>query len=98
MNIEDVKKLAIMARIDMSDDEIQGIVKDFDGILAYVGQVQEVSKLNNVQPLHENPDNYFLKNVMREDIITNISGEYSEKILEDAPDIQDGFFKVKKIL
>jgi aspartyl-tRNA(Asn)/glutamyl-tRNA(Gln) amidotransferase subunit C len=98
MELEDIKKLADLARIDMSDEEMIGIAKDFDAILAYVGQVQEVSKLKNIQSLHDNSDNYFLQNVMREDIVTNDRGEYTEKILENAPDTQDGFLKVKQIL
>lgn len=98
MLLEDIKKLANLARIDMSDEEMEGMAKDFDPILAYVGQVQEVSKLKNAQPLHENPDNYLLQNVMREDIVTNKSGEYTERILADAPDVQDGYLKVKQIM
>lgn len=98
MTLEDIKKLANLARIDMSDEEMEGIAKDFDAILAYVGQVQEVSKLKKTEPLHENEGNYFLKNVMREDIVENKSGQYTDKILADAPSVQDGFFKVKQIL
>ncbi len=98
MNLEDVKKLADLARIDMSEEEMQGIAKDFDAILAYVGQVQEVSKLKNIENLHQNPDNYFLQNVMREDVVSNKRGEYTDKILANAPDIQDGYLKVKQIL
>lgn len=98
MLLEDIRKLANLARIDMEGGEMEGMAKDFDPILAYVSQVQEVSKLKNTQPLHENPDNYFLQNVMREDIVKNIRGEYTEKILADAPDVQDGYLKVKQIL
>jgi aspartyl/glutamyl-tRNA(Asn/Gln) amidotransferase C subunit len=98
MQLEDIKKLALMARIDMNEDELAGIAKDFDVILAYVGHVQDVTKLSNIESLHENPDNYFLQNAMREDIVTNIKGEYTKNILADAPDTQDGFLKVKQIL
>ena len=98
MQLVDVKKLADLARIDMSDEEMQEIAKSFDSILAYVGQVQEVSKLHNVESLHDNPDNYFLQNVMRDDIVTNEREKYTEKILADAPDVLNGFLKVKQIL
>ena len=98
MDLENIKKLALMARIDMDETEMKGIAKDFDVILAYVSHVQEVTKLNNAESLHENPDNYFLQNAMREDIVTNIRGGYTDRILADAPDTQDGFLKVKQIL
>jgi aspartyl-tRNA(Asn)/glutamyl-tRNA(Gln) amidotransferase subunit C len=98
MQLVDIKKLADLARIDMSDEELTGIAKDFDAILAYVGQVQEVSKLSKIEALHENPDNYFFKNRMREDLVTNEKLEYTEKILNDAPETVDGYLKVKQIL
>lgn len=98
MTLEEIKKLADLARIDMSEDEMKGIAKDFDSILAYVGQVQEVSKLANLKDLHENPANYFLQNVTREDIVTNESGKYKDDILSGAPDTQDGYLKVRQIL
>jgi len=103
MQLEEIKKLADLARIDMSEEEMKEIAKDFDSILAYVGQVQEVKLISARQGLDEGldekkPEDYFLHNVMREDIVTNKKGEYTEKILKDAPDTQDGFLKVKQIL
>jgi len=98
MQLDDIKRLAELARIDMSEEEMNSLVKDFDSILAYVGQVQEVSKLYNIETLHENPDNYFLKNVMREDVVLNKEGEYKEKILANAPDTENGYLKVKQIM
>lgn len=96
MNLEDIKKLADLARIDMSEDEMESIAKDFDPILAYVGHVQELSKLDENQL--RSPEDYRLHNIMREDIVTNKSGEYTDKILENAPDTENGFLKVKQIL
>lgn len=98
MTLDDIKKLAEMSRIDMPEEEMEGLIKDFDSILAYVGQVQEVSKLGKDEALHENPGNYFLQNIMREDIATNESGKYKEDILANAPDTQNGYLKVKQIL
>ena len=98
MLLEDIKKLANLARIDMEGGEMEGMAKDFDPILAYVSQIEEVSKLKKAEPLHENPDNYLLQNVMREDVVVNKRGEYTEKILADAPDVQDGYLKVKQIM
>ncbi len=39
MTLEDIKKLAEMSRIDMEETEMNDLTKDFDSILAYVGQV-----------------------------------------------------------
>lgn len=92
MQLADIKKLAEMARVDMTDAELENIAHEFDPILAYVGQVKEVSESSL-----GNPD-YLLTNVMREDVATNKPGEYTEKLIEQMPDSQDGFLKVKQIL
>ena len=92
MQLEDVKKLAQMARIDMSDAELTDIARDFDSILAYVGQVQKVSDVSDVK------QDFILENVMRDDVATNTGGQHTEKILAEMPDTQDGFLKVKQIL
>jgi len=98
MKIEDIKKLADLARIDMSEEEMIEVAKSFDSILAYVGQVQEVSKVKNIELESKNSENYFLHNVMRDDVVTNNRGEYKDKIMAEMPDTQDGFLKVKQIL
>jgi aspartyl/glutamyl-tRNA(Asn/Gln) amidotransferase C subunit len=67
------------------------MANEFDPILAYVGQVGEVKQTE------AKPD-YLLQTIMREDIVTNPAGEYTDKIIEQMPDSQDGFLKVKQIL
>jgi aspartyl-tRNA(Asn)/glutamyl-tRNA(Gln) amidotransferase subunit C len=88
---EDIKDLADLARIEVSDSEAEGLTSQIDSILGYVGQIQnstgdikaEVSKL---------------RNVMRDDFVTNGSDEYTEKLLNNAPSREGRYFKVKKIL
>lgn len=98
MEIEDIKKLANMARIDMDEAEMAEIAKSFGPILSYIGQVQEVSDLGGDELAHDLIDNHKLHNIMREDIATNKTGEYTERIMENAPDTENGFIKVKQIL
>jgi len=99
MKLEDIKKLAIMARIDMDDRELAEMANDFDSILAYVDQIKEVSAPSSStrQDLvgDEKP---LLFNVMREDVATNKPGEYTEKIVAQFPESQDNYLKVKQIL
>jgi aspartyl-tRNA(Asn)/glutamyl-tRNA(Gln) amidotransferase subunit C len=98
MLLTDVKKLADLARIDMSDEEMEGVAKDFDAILAYVGQVQEVSKIKNIELESKKSEDYILHNVMRDDVVTNSRGEYRDKIIAEMPETEDGYLKVKQIL
>ncbi len=92
MQLEEIQKLATLARIDMSDEEMKEIAHDFDSILAYVGQVQEVAGKITTEPTHT------LTNIMRSDTVTNTPGEYTEKIIAEMPDTENGYLKVKKVL
>ncbi len=90
MDIKDVENLAMLARIELSEEEKRGLLSDLDSILDYVRQIGEVK-------IDEEKTDYNLVNVWREDEIE--SGEFSrELITEQFPDSQDGFLKVKKIL
>ncbi len=98
MKLNDIKKLADLARIKMSEEEMEGLAKDFDPILKYVGQVQEALRSNEYNEKDKKPENHFLHNVMREDIVTNIPNQYTKKILDNTPETEDGYLKVKQIL
>lgn len=95
MEIVDIEKLAELAKIELTDLEKQALLKDLDGILGYVKQIQEV-KVEEVEPEYKN------KNVWREDLadgsIKNGTKFLPEEIIKQFPDSQDGFVKVKKIL
>lgn len=95
MQLEDIKKLAEMARIEIDEKEMKEIGDSFGPILDYVGQIQEVSA-TVVDTKEPNPLIPF--NVMREDIATNENGQFTEKILKQFPDSENGFLKVKRIL
>jgi len=89
MEIKDVENLAELARIELSDEEKKSLLKDFDNILAYVGQIETLQI--DAQEEHQ------VFNVWREDEL--IKREFSrELIIKQFPDSQDGFLKVKKIL
>ena len=90
MHIEDIEKLAELAKIELTDIEKQGLLKDLDGILGYVKQIESV-QVEDIEPEYPN------RNIWREDKIK--STEFShEQVVNQFPDEKDGFVKVKKIL
>lgn len=93
MQLEDIKKLAEMARVDMSEQEMTEMANDFEGILTYVGQVQDAVKL-----IPEHEIDFDLNNAARDDVQTNRGGEYTSKIIAEFPDQKNGYLKVKQIL
>lgn len=93
MQLDDIKKLAEMARLDMTDAEMSGLAHDFDGILEYVSHVKEAVELSQIEDV-----TFSFTNVMREDVVTNEPGFCTDKIIAQFPDQADGYLKVKQIL
>jgi aspartyl-tRNA(Asn)/glutamyl-tRNA(Gln) amidotransferase subunit C len=91
MNVEEIKKLGKSARIEVSDQEAADLAQDMEAILGYVQVLESLNAgTNRVESV--------VKNVMREDDDVYTPGEFSEDILDNAPDTQNGFIKVKKVL
>ena len=90
MIIKDVESLAELAKIELTTEEKEQILKDMGGILDYVKIIESVEVADTM------PD-YKLHNVWREDK-EELRDFSPEIITEQFPDSQDGFLKVKKIL
>lgn len=95
INREEISKLSALARITIPEGEIEKVRRDIDTILAYVGKIDEAgAKISRV----ENSDVHIVKNVMREDVGPHESGLFTEALLAAAPETENGYVKVKKIL
>ena len=90
---DDVKKLASLARIEVSEAELQSVAGEIDSILAYVGEIQNASS-----GLKDLETSYPKINVFREDVVQNKTGENTETLLKSAPGREGNYIKVKKIL
>ncbi len=91
---EEVKKLASLSRIAVSDEEVESLRGDMESILKYIEEINTAPLENSVEDglLHAR------RNVFRSDEKPNVSGEYTEKLVANMPDSEDNFLKVKKIL
>lgn len=89
----DVQKLADLAHVAVAPDELAKIAGEMDAILGYVS---EVTKLSG--EMAETSDKPILRNVMREDAVTNTPGQYTEAITAQFPDRDGNALRVKKIL
>ncbi|NQV88335.1 MAG: Asp-tRNA(Asn)/Glu-tRNA(Gln) amidotransferase subunit GatC [Parcubacteria group bacterium] len=94
IEIKDIKKLAELSRIEMEEAEIEEFQKEIESILSYVGQIQEASA-GSFSDKKEIP---VLHNVFREDEKPHESGAYTEILLDEAPEREGSYLKVKKIL
>ena len=91
ITIKDVEHVAKLARLELTEDEKELYTKQLGDVLKYVDQMNEVDT-SNIKPMTQVIDFY---NVMREDkVVQEIS---KEDLMANAPDEENGFFKVPKI-
>ncbi len=96
MDKEAVKKLANLSRLELSEDEIAEYADEFSSILSYVDSLKEaVSETESSDLIFENSNN---RNVIKEDENPNMAGKNTQKLLNEAPNSENNYFKVKKIL
>lgn len=94
MDKDKVLGLAKLARISISETEAESLSHEFDGILNYVGEVKKAEG----ETLETMPQNFPVRNVLREDTNPNEPGKYREDILNQAPQRERDYIKVKNIL
>ena len=87
-----VRHVARLARIAMSDAEVDELVPEFNQILAWVEHLSEVDT-DGVEPLTAVID---LKLRLRDDVVND--GNCRDAVLKNAPDAQHGFFAVPKVI
>lgn len=88
---EEVKKLADLARLKLSEEELTRLTADFESILGYV------SELKNA-PVNEVAEEYKLINVLREDANPHESGVYTNELVKAFSKSRDNYLSVKPIL
>ena len=88
---EDVTKLAALARIGVPDKDLSRFAREFDSILKYVGQLEEL-KVPKGEPLLP------YTNVFRADTNSHEKGKWTEKLVEQFPQREGDLLSVKQII
>lgn len=88
----DVARLGELARIRLTDEELAHLAPQLDVILASVARVTEVAGADVPPTSHALP----LTNVFRDDVV--IPSLTAEAVLAAAPAVEDGRFRVPRIL
>ena len=89
---DQVRHIANLARIAMSDEELERLVPELNNILGWVEQLGEVDT-EGVEPLATVIEQ---KLRLRDDKVTD--GDRRDEILANAPDAEHGFFAVPKVI
>ncbi|HSX36045.1 MAG TPA: Asp-tRNA(Asn)/Glu-tRNA(Gln) amidotransferase subunit GatC [Patescibacteria group bacterium] len=90
---DDVLKLARLARLTITDEEVEKYRKELTEILHYVEQLQNVD-VAGLQPTTQVTG---LTNVMREDEVQDY-GTSREDLLRGVPQVEDNQIKVKRMI
>jgi aspartyl-tRNA(Asn)/glutamyl-tRNA(Gln) amidotransferase subunit C len=87
-----VRHIAKLARIAVSDAEVEALAPELSNILGWIEQLQEVD-VAGVEPMTAVIPNELR---LREDIVTD--GNRRDEILANAPVPEHGFFAVPKVI
>src|SRR3954467_12284901 len=89
---DQVRHIARLARIAMSDEEIERLVPELNAIIGWVEQLGEVDT-DGVEPLTAVIEQ---KLRLRDDVVND--GNIRDDVLANAPAAQHGFFAVPKVI
>lgn len=92
IDIETARKVAHLARIKVDDDHLPELADEFNTMLGFIEQLNEVN-IDGIEPMTSVTP---MRLKRRVDEVTD--GGYQNKILSNAPDAREGFFAVPKMV
>jgi aspartyl-tRNA(Asn)/glutamyl-tRNA(Gln) amidotransferase subunit C len=87
-----VRKIASLARIAVTEEQVEAMVPELNNILGWIEQLGEVDT-SSVQPMTSVIENHLR---LRDDIVTD--GNVRDAVLANAPAPEHGFFGVPKVI
>lgn len=91
MNNDDIRTLADLARLHISEEDAREYREDFDRILDYINTIESVE----VKEIERSHVHY---NAVRDDTLSYEPGEFTQALLREAPEVEDKYVVVSKIL
>ena len=91
LTLEEVKHVAHLAHLRLSDEELSTLQNDLSHILDHIDMLKEVD-VGDVAPTAQVTD---LANIVRDDEVRTSMPR--EDVLANAPNQRDGMFRVKEI-
>ena len=91
LTLEEVQHVAMLARLHLSDEELEKMREQLSTILEYIDMLSEVD-VSEVAPTAQVTN---LSNVLRDDVVQPSMDRGD--VLANAPDQQDGMFRVNAV-
>jgi aspartyl-tRNA(Asn)/glutamyl-tRNA(Gln) amidotransferase subunit C len=92
ISLEQVRHVALLARLEFSDPELERLRADMDEMLAYVEKLGELDT-SSIEPTTQVGE---AGAPIRRDEVTNCAA--ADEMLSNAPSAERGYFKVPKII
>lgn len=92
IDIATAAKVAKLARIRVDEDRLPQLAEEFNTILGFIEQLNEVD-VEGVEPMTSVTPQRLKR---REDVVTD--GNQQAAVLANAPDAREGFFAVPKVV
>ena len=92
MKREDITHLATLARLELSEQELQSFEGELSSIMSYVSVISDIASEVGT------PEVGARYNIFRTDAVTNQPDEYTADVLAEMPHTSGRYLKVKKIL
>ena len=91
---QQIEHIAKLARLELTDQELKKYGEQLSGVLNYIDKLKEVD-VSQVEPTAQVTG---LTNVWREDKVKDWPEDEIEIALKNAPELEDGQLKVKRII
>lgn len=92
LNLEDIKRIAYLARIQINDDEAAATLTKLSGILGLIEQMQAVDT-TGIAPMSHSQD---VTQRLRDDVVTQTNQREAFQAI--APQVADGLYLVPKVI
>ena len=92
LNTNDIRKVAQLARLAMSETEIEATLVQLNGIFGLIAEMQAVDT-ENVAPMSHSQD---LTQRLREDVVTETNQRAAFQAI--APQVEQGLYLVPKVI
>ena len=92
IDTDTARKVARLARIRVEEDRLPALAREFDAILGFIEQLDEVD-VEGVEPMTSVTP---MRLKRRADAVTD--GGRQAEVLANAPDAREGFFAVPKVV
>lgn len=93
LTAQEVKHVANLARLSLTDQEVDQYSRELSAILEYIEQLNEV----NISGVQETSQVTGLVNVVRDDVVEETPEEQKKKLIEQFPNRLGKLLKVKGV-